>query len=232
MNEYKNNISIKNWDENDRPREKFILKGKNTLSDAELVAILIRSGNKKETAIDLAKRILNYVHNNLIELSKLTINDLTKFNGIGQAKAVTILAALELGRRRREAEAVKRSKITSSKDIFEIFQSNISDIQYEEFWMLCLNKANKILKKICISKGGTSATAVDPKKIFKLALDNNSSYIILCHNHPSGNIQPSNEDIKLTKKLKEAGNSLDLPVLDHIIIGDEKYYSFADQGII
>jgi DNA repair protein RadC len=232
MNEYKNNISIKNWAENDRPREKLILKGKNILSDAELIAILIRAGNRKETAIDLAKRILNYVHNNLIELSKLTINDLTKFNGIGQAKAVTIAAALELGKRRREAEAIKRSKITSSKDVFEIFQSNISDIQYEEFWMLCLNKANKILKKICISQGGTSATAVDPKKIFKIALDNKSSYIILCHNHPSGNIQPSNEDIKLTKKLKEAGNSLDLPVIDHIIIGDEKYYSFADQGII
>ena len=232
MNEYKNNISIKNWAENDRPREKLILKGKNILSDAELIAILIRAGSQKETAIDLAKRILNYVHNNLIELSKLTINDLTKFNGIGQAKAVTIAAALELGKRRREAEAIKRSKITSSKDVFEIFQSNISDIQYEEFWMLCLNKANKILKKICISQGGTSATAVDPKKIFKIALDNKSSYIILCHNHPSGNIQPSNEDIKLTKKLKEAGNSLDLPVIDHIIIGDEKYYSFADQGII
>lgn len=225
-------LSIKHWAEDDRPREKLLLKGKAALSDAELIAILIGSGNKELSAVDLSKYILNSVHDNLIELSKLDVVDLIKFKGIGQAKAISIIAALELGKRRRYSEAVKREKILCSKDIFEIMQSVLSDVNYEQFWILLLNNSNKILKKENISMGGLTSTIVDPKKIYKKALENNAASIILCHNHPSGNVKPSEADIKLTKKLREAGKLMDLPILDHIIVGIENYFSFADEGIL
>ncbi len=224
--------NIKQWAEDDRPREKLILKGKSSLSDAELLAILLRSGSKKETAVDLSKRILHQVSDNLVELSKMNLGDFTAFNGIGEAKALSIIAALELGKRRREASIANKGKITSSKDVFEFFQSNLSDSQYEEFWILLLNRANKIIKKVLISEGGITGTVADPKRIFKAAIEQNATSIILCHNHPSGNIKPSDADIKLTNKLKEAGSFLDISILDHIIMGDDTFYSFADEGIL
>ena len=223
---------ISQWAEDDRPREKLLLKGKHVLSDAELVAILMGSGSRNESAVDLAKRILNSSNDNLIELSKLSVKDLMKFKGVGEAKAISIIAALELGRRRRSAETLEKKKITSSKDVFEYFQSFLSDRNYETFYILLLNRANKIIKEVMISEGGLAGTVTDPKKIFKIGLENNASSIVLCHNHPSGNIEPSESDNKLTRKLKNAGEMLDLPIIDHIIVGDEKYYSFADEGMM
>lgn len=221
---------IKCWAVTDRPREKLMTIGKSALSDAELVAILLGSGNKKESALELAKKILYNCNDNLIELSKLDIKKLCRFKGIGEAKAINIIAAMELGNRRRYSEVVEREKVSSSKDAFEVFLASLAGKAYEEFWILLLNRANKILKKLNISEGGISGTVADPKKIFKLALDHNASSVILCHNHPSGNVSPSESDIKLTNKLKEAGKMLDLPVIDHIIIGEDNYYSFADEG--
>jgi len=232
MKKYENGISIKNWAEEDRPREKLIEKGKNNLSNAELIAILIGSGNKKESAVDLSKAILDSVQNNLIELARLSINDLGKFNGIGSAKALNIIAALELGNRRRGEKVLQKFKISSSNDAFELGQSLMSDAIYEEFWIFLLNRANRLMKKINISEGGISGTVADPKKIFKMAIENQCSSIIMCHNHPSGNTRPSEADIRLTRKMKEAGNLLDVAVLDHIIIGHEAYFSFADEGMI
>ncbi|MEI6821378.1 MAG: DNA repair protein RadC [Bacteroidota bacterium] len=233
METYTNKISIKNWAEDDRPREKMQLKGKNSLSDAELIAILIGSGNRNESAVELSKRILGTVNDNLIELSKLSINDLVKnFKGIGEAKAISIIAALELGKRRRSSEIIIKEKISTSKDSFELLHALVSDSQYEEFWIVLLNKAHKIIKTLNISEGGIAGTVADPKKIYKIALENNACSIILCHNHPSGNIKPSDNDIRLTKKLKDAGAMLDIQVIDHIIIGDDTYYSFADEGIL
>ena len=224
--------NIKQWAEDDRPREKLLIKGKAALSDAELLAILLRSGTPKETAVDIAKNILSEVSNNLLELSKLTVTELMKFNGIGDAKALSIIAALELGKRCRVSEVAVKMKISGSRDVFEYFQNNLADNQYEEFWVLLLNRANKIIRKISISEGGIAGTVADPKKIFKAALENNASSIILCHNHPSGNIKPSEADIKLTKKLKDAGLMLDISVLDHIIVGDNTYFSFADENLM
>ncbi len=225
-------LPINCWAEDDRPREKLLLKGKHTLSDAELLAILLGSGSQHLSAVDLAKEILHRVHGNLIELSKLTVSDLKKIHGVGPAKAVTILAALELGRRRRASEVVDRKKIQSSHDAFEVFQSKVAEKNYEAFWIMLLNRANRILAIEKISDGGISGTVADPKKIFKLALDHYASCIILCHNHPSGNTDPSQADIQLTHKLIEAGKFLDLEILDHVIVGDENYYSFADEGKI
>jgi DNA repair protein RadC len=224
--------SIKLWAEDDRPREKLLLKGKSVLSDAELVAILLRSGNQSQSAVDLAKSILNAVSNNLIELSKCTVKELLSFRGIGEAKALSIIAAMELGRRRRGAKVLEKEKIGNSCDVFEIFYSILEDCKYENFWILLLNRANKIISKAQISDGGVSGTVADPKKIFKISLEQNASSIILCHNHPSGNIKPSDADLKLTKKIRNAGEFLDIHVLDHIIIGEEKYFSFADEGLI
>ena len=228
----KNYISIREWAEDDRPREKLLLKGRQSLSDAELIAILMGSGSRNESAVDLAKRILRDTGDNLVELSRLDVSDLIKYKGVGEAKAISIIAALELGRRRRGAEAIDRKKITSSADVFEYFTALMSDSNYESFYILLLNRANKIIRHVEISEGGISGTVADPKKIFKRALEHNATSIILSHNHPSGSVKPSDADIKLTKKLKSAGEMLDIPVLDHIIIGDEKYYSFADEGII
>lgn len=232
MEPSKEYFPIREWAEDDRPREKLLFKGKQSLSDAELIAILIGSGSRNESAVDLAKRILKESSDNLMELSKLSVQDLIKFKGVGEAKAISIIAALELGKRRRGAEALERKKITSSKDVFEYFSSIMCDLNYESFYILLLNRANKIIRDIQISEGGISGTVADPKKIYKLALDFNASSIILCHNHPSGNIKPSGDDIALTKKIKSAGDMIDISVLDHIILGDEKYFSFADESMM
>ena len=230
MERYENRVTIRNWAEDDRPREKMKIKGKNALSDAELMAIILGSGNRKDSAVDLAKKILNTAHDNLIELSRLGLQDLTTFDGVGEAKAIGIMAALELGKRRNASEALVREKITTSRDAFEIFRSTLEDKPYEEFWIIMLNKANKVIRKCSISEGGISGTIVDPKKIFKIALDNHASSIILGHNHPSGNLQASEADYKITRKICDAGAMLEVAVLDHLIIGDDSYYSFADDG--
>jgi DNA repair protein RadC len=225
-------LTIKSWAEEDRPREKLLLKGKHALSDAELIAILISSGNTGETAVELSKRILVHVQNNLNELGKMSIKELMEFKGIGQAKAMSIVAALELGRRRRETEVLKREKITTSKDAAAIFQALLADLYHEEFWMLFLNRANLVIGKQAVSTGGMSGTVVDPKIIFKAALDHKASSIILCHNHPSGNLKPSEQDIRLTKNLIEAGRVLEIGVLDHVIVSQNGFYSFADEGMM
>jgi DNA repair protein RadC len=232
MEPYDKKPSIRHWAEDERPREKLLLKGKNALSDAELLAILIGSGNNEESAVDLCKRILNSVESNLVELSKLDVKSLSKFKGIGEAKALSIVAALELGRRRRAAETLQKPGISTSKDAYEIVQGLIGDSQYEQFWILMLNRANKLIRSINISEGGMTGTVADPKRIFKMAIDHNACYIILAHNHPSGNIRPSDDDMKLTKKIKQAGELLDIKVLDHIIAVENNYYSFADEGVL
>jgi DNA repair protein RadC len=232
MEPYANHVSIRQWAEDDRPREKLAFKGRHSMSDAELLAILIGSGTKHESAVDLSKNILRLANDNLVELSKLSITDLVKVKGIGQARAVTILAAMELGRRRNESEILVRDKIQSSRDAYEIFRSAMGDRPYEEFWIILLNRANKVIKKYNISEGGVSGTVVDPKKIFKISLDHHASSIILGHNHPSGVVTPSEADCRITKKIAEAGAMLEVTVLDHLIIGDDNYYSFADAGTL
>ncbi len=222
--------TIKCWAEDDRPREKLLLKGSSALSDAELIAILIGSGNREESAVQLSQRILQHAQNNLIELSKLSITDLQKFKGIGEAKALSIAAALELGKRRRRSEMHDKKQITRSSHAFEIFQEHLADQNYEQFAAILLNRANRVIRTIAISDGGITGTVVDPKKVFKLALEFNATSMILGHNHPSGQIMPSEADIALTRKMKHAGELLEMPVLDHLIVGDERYYSFADEG--
>jgi len=221
---------ITNWSEDDRPREKLMLKGKSILSDAELIAILIGSGSRNESAVDLSKRILAWA-DNLNTLGKMSITQLMNFKGIGEAKAITIIAALELGRRRRAEDTAELLKITSSKAVFEIMQPVIGELPHEEFWVLFLNNSNKVISKTQLSKGGISGTIVDVRLVFKLALETGATGLILCHNHPSGGLTPSEADKQITKKLKLAGESLDVKVLDHLIITETKYYSFADEGI-
>lgn len=225
-------LPISKWAEDDRPREKLMLKGKGQLSKAELIAILIGSGNNEESAVQLAQSILNSVDNNLAELSNLSITDLIKFKGIGEAKAISIIAALEIGKRRLSEDVLIKKKITSSEDAFHLLYAELSDKQYEEFWVLMLDRANQVIRKVNISEGGMAGTVADPKKIFKIALELSASSIILAHNHPSNNLKPSQNDIDLTKKLRSAGKLLDLEVLDHLIFGNDNYYSFADEGII
>nr|WP_294925985.1 DNA repair protein RadC [uncultured Flavobacterium sp.] len=222
---------ITNWSEDDRPREKLMLKGKNALSDAELIAILIGSGSRNESAVDLSKRILASV-DTLNSLGKMSISQLIDFKGIGEAKAITIIAALELGRRRRAEDSVEMTKITSSKMVFEIMQPIIGELPHEEFWVLFLNNSNKVILKSQLSKGGISGTIVDVRLVFKIALESGATGLILCHNHPSGTLMPSDADKHITKKLKMAGDSLDVKVLDHLIITETKYYSFVDEGIL
>lgn len=231
METYQQTKGIRSWAEDDRPREKLLLKGKAALSDAELIAILIGSGNTEETAVDLSKRILLSLNNQLSELGKLSVKDLTKFKGIGEAKAISIIAALELGRRRKDSEPEKRVKITDSRSAFDVVYPHLGDLRHEEFWVIFLNRANAVIGKENISKGGVSGTTVDPKVVFKLAVQFPASAIILAHNHPSGQLKPSQADHQLTKKLKEAGNALDIPVLDHLIIGERDYFSFVDEGV-
>jgi DNA repair protein RadC len=222
---------INQWAEDDRPREKFILKGKSALSDSELLAILIGSGSRNESAVQLCQRILASSNNNLTQLGKLTIKQLTDFKGIGEAKAISIAAALELGRRRRLEEGFELDKVTSSKSVFEIMHPIIGDLMHEEFWVLYLNNSNKVVHKAQISKGGIAATIVDVRIVFKIALENNAMSIILVHNHPSGKLMASEPDIQITKKIKLAGQHLEVKVFDHIIITDKGYYSFNDEGI-
>lgn len=230
---YTNKLSsIKSWAEDDRPREKLLLKGKSALSDAELIAILLGSGSKNENAVDLAKRILNSVENNLNKLGKLTVSDLKKFKGIGEAKAISIITALELGRRRRLEEALVPGKITSSKAVFEIMQPIIGELQHEEFWIIYLNNSNKVLLKEQSSKGGLTGTLVDVRLVFKKAINLFATAIILCHNHPSGKLKPSMADKSITQKLKQAGETLDIKVLDHLIITENAYFSFADENLM
>jgi len=230
MEETKNVAGIKSWAEDDRPREKLLEKGRQVLTEAELIAILIGSGTKNETSVELSKRILGAVENNLNSLGKLGVKELTKFKGIGEAKAVSIVAALELGRRRKESEKVKREKVITSKDVFELMKGRMQDLPYEEFWLILLSRSNQVLKKELISRGGVSGTVVDTKIIFKSAVEHYASSLIICHNHPSGNLNPSEADMRVTKTIKEAGKIMEIPLVDHLIITDESYYSFADEG--
>ncbi|CAM4150604.1 RadC family protein [Flavobacterium weaverense] len=222
---------ITNWSEDDRPREKLMLKGKSALSDAELIAVLIGSGSRNESAVDLSKRILSSVDNNLNALGKLSISQLMTFRGIGEVKAISIIAALELGRRRRSEEAVELKKVTSSKVIFEIMQPIIGELPHEEFWIIYMNNSNKVISKSQLSKGGITGTLVDVRIVFKTALEMGATALILCHNHPSGTLVPSEADKQITRKLKLAGESLEIKVLDHLIVTEASYFSFADEGI-
>lgn len=223
-------LAICHWSQQDKPREKLISIGKNALSDAELIALLIGSGSAKESAVDLSNRILGSVGHNLNALGKLTLSQLMHFKGIGQAKAIAIVAALELGRRRRSEEPLELTSILSSKSVFDLMHSLIGELPHEEFWVLYLNNSNKILFKLQLSKGGMLGTVVDIRILFRVALEQYATAIILVHNHPSGKLQPSEADIQITKKIKLAGTQMDIPVLDHVIITDRGYYSFADEG--
>ena len=225
-------LNIKDWNPEDRPREKLLLKGTSALSDAELIAILIGSGTANLSAVDVSKKVLLHGKNSLNELAKLSVKELMKIKGIGEAKAITIVAALELGRRRKETDSEEKPKISSSKDAFELLRGDLMDLPHEEFWVLLLNRAHRVIKKKRVSEGGVSGTVADPKIIYKMALEELASGVIVAHNHPSGNLTASQSDIDLTKKLKEAGKFLEVQLLDHLIIAGSKYYSFADEGII
>jgi DNA repair protein RadC len=225
-------LSIKSWSPEDRPREKLLQKGTGALSDAELIAILLGSGTTTMSAVELAKRILQGAGNSLHDLARLSVKDLMKFKGIGEAKAITIIAALELGRRRKELDPEEKPKIGSSRDAYELLKAHLQNIPHEEFWVLFINRANRVVKKQQISQGGIAGTVADPKLIFKIALEELASGIILAHNHPSGSLTISKSDMELTKKLKEAGKFLEIQVLDHIVIGGTKYFSFLDEGIL
>lgn len=225
-------IKITDWAVEDRPREKLIQKGTSSLSDAELLAILISSGTKDKSAVDLGRELLALANNNLNSLGKLSIADLRKLRGIGPARAVTIAAALELGRRRKHAESPDVVKIKCSKDVADIFQPILADLTHEEFWILFLNRSNKVINRMKLSQGGVSGTVTDVRLVMKKAIECLASGIIVCHNHPSGNLNPSESDSKITQKIKEAGNLMDIQLLDHLIISDKEYYSFADNGLL
>lgn len=231
MEDYQS-IRISALAEEDRPREKLLLRGKAHLSDAELIAILIGSGTQHLSAVDLSRHILKSVDHDLAQLAKLTVNDLKKFKGIGEAKAISIVSALELGRRRKDSEPQKKAKITSSADVYRLMRQEMQDESVEYFYVLFLNRSNLVIKKQLISQGGTSATIADPKLIFKFGIEQLANALILVHNHPSGNLKPSAADISLTKKLCLVGKNLELPVLDHVIFTDVGYFSFADEGMI
>jgi DNA repair protein RadC len=222
--------SIKNWAIGDRPREKLIEKGANALSDSELLAILINNGNKKKSAVEIAKEMLKMGNDNLNELGKLTLKEFQKIKGIGMAKSVTVAAALELGRRRHAAVALKKTVIKNSGDIVKFLQTTIKDFNYEVFAVVFLNQSNKINHFEIISKGGITGTVADPRVILKMALEQNATSIILSHNHPSGSLIPSGADVAITNKIKEAAKYLDIAVRDHIIVSEEGYYSFAEHG--
>lgn len=232
MEEKKQTVPITEWANADQPREKLLEKGKGILTDAELIGILIGSGSKTETAVELARRILSSVGNDLNALGKLNVAQLCKFKGIGEAKAISIIAALELGKRMKVLESPQRIRINNSKLVFEAIRNEISDLLHEEFWVLYLDRSNHIIRKSNISKGGVSGTVVDARIIFKQAIENLASSIVLCHNHPSGNLKPSEEDIRITKKLKDAGKLVDIAIIDHIIIAGNNFFSFADEGLL
>lgn len=225
-------FSIKSWALDDRPREKLMIKGKSVLSDAELIAILIGSGNREESAVALSKRILLSVNNDLNLLAKLSVEELMKFKGIGEAKAISIVTALEFGKRKQFEQKKIISKIKTSTDVSLIMQPLLGDLQHEEFWILFLNNSNKVLAKQQLSKGGLTATLVDVRLLYKRALELSAVGVIVCHNHPSGKLKPSGSDIELTNKIKAAGKTLDIKLLDHLIITEKAYFSFADEGIL
>ena len=225
-------LNIKDWSPEDRPREKLLMKGTSALSDAELIAILIGSGTANASAVEVSKKILQHGGNNLNDLAKLSVKELMKVKGIGEAKAITIVAALELGRRRKEVDIDEKPKIASSNDAYHLLSGDLIDLPHEEFWVLLVNRAHRVIKKKRISEGGVSGTVADPKIIFKMALEELASGVVVAHNHPSGNLQPSQSDIDLTKKLKEAGKFLEVQLLDHLIIAGNKYYSFTDEGVV
>lgn len=228
----KKKLNIKQWADEDRPREKLMNKGIQSLSDAELIAILLGSGSRELTAVELARHVLNNVENNLGQLGKRTVHELMQFKGIGEAKAITLIAAMELGRRRKLDDLTNKKKIAGSQDVFEIFQPILCDLPHEEFWVLFLNRSNKVIDKIKISQGGISSTIIDVRIILKHAIERLASSIVLCHNHPSGNLQPSEHDRSITTKLKEASTYLDISVLDHIIVTDTRFFSFSDEGLM
>ena len=232
MQDKQASLSIKNWSDDDKPREKLVQKGKSVLSDAELIAILIGSGSRNESAVELSKRILASVHNNLNALGTLSVKKLMQFKGIGEAKAVSIAAALEIGRRRRGEEVQKITKILSSKSVFELLQPLIGDLPHEEFWIVYLNNSNKVLHNSQQSKGSITGTLVDVRLVMKEAIEIGAVAIILAHNHPSGTLKPSESDKNITQKIKKAGEGLDIKVLDHVIITQTDYFSFADENIL
>lgn len=231
-NTTKENQSIKTWAEDDRPREKLLLKGKDSLSNSELLAILLRSGSRDESALSLAKRILESCNNNLFELSKIGMDHFKKFKGVGKVKAITILAALEIGKRRQQSEALHRPTIQGSRDAYEMVKYNLEELQHEESWAMFLNRRNAILGIEKMSAGGISGTIMDMRMIYKRAIEHQASGIILVHNHPSGNLKPSSADLDITSKAKSAGTALDIQLLDHLIISEHGYYSFADEGVL
>ncbi len=227
-----NRITLKDWAEEDRPREKLMLKGASALSDSELLAILIGSGTREETAVEVCKNILVSADNDLNKLARFGVNDLTKTKGIGPAKGITIVAALELGRRRKDSEVKEVKKISSSRDAYHIFYPHLSDLNHEETWVLFLNRSNQVMSKMMVSKGGISSTVVDIRLILREALNVYASAIILGHNHPTNNLMPSEQDLRITTKLKDAAKLMDISLLDHLIICGEKYYSFADENVM
>lgn len=225
-------MSIKFLAEDDRPREKFLLKGKNALSDSELLAIIMGSGSRDETAVELARKILGSVNNNWHQLSLLTIKDLMKFKGVGEVKAITIASSLEIGRRRAAQEIPEKPQISGSLDAYNVLKLHLSDLRTEEFWAVFLNQSNKVIHIAQLTQGGISQSIVDVRVLFKTALEHFSTGIIVAHNHPSGNKKPSTEDINITKKIKDAGNLMNIQLLDHLIITQNAYLSFADEGLL
>lgn len=224
--------SIKTWSPDDRPREKMLNKGTSVLSDAELLAILIGTGTREESALDIARKILSSISYDLPSLGKMGMKDLIRFHGMGVAKAVTLLAAIELGKRQRAGEFKQVKKVRSSREVYERFLEHMNHLKHEEFWVMCLSRSQQVLSMNKIGEGGLSATIADPKKVFRIALENNAACIIVAHNHPSGNLQPSQEDNKLTNRLRENGNMMDCPLLDHLVVTDNGYYSYADEGAL
>lgn len=222
--------SIKVWAEEDRPREKLMLKGKAALTNAELLAIVLGSGSRSETAVELARRMLAQAGERFDQLGRFTLKDLKKFRGVGEAKAIGVMAALEIGRRRQQEEALERFQVGSSRDVFDYLHPMLGDLPHEEFWAIFLNRSNKVIKAERISIGGVAGTVADAKMVFKKAIDALASGLIVAHNHPSGAINPSQADIRLTRQFRQAGDFLDIPLLDHIIVGDRQYYSFADDS--
>ncbi|MCL4481760.1 MAG: DNA repair protein RadC [Bacteroidetes bacterium] len=225
-------LGIKAWAVEDRPREKMINRGISSLTDAELIAILITSGNSKESAVELSRRIMDSVHHNLHELGKLNCDELKRFRGIGEAKAITLIAAMELGRRRNQSQALEKAQIRESKDAANYLRPEIGDLAYEEFWVLFLNRQNKVIDKQKLSQGGMTGTVIDVRLVMKLALEKHAISLIFCHNHPSGNLEPSDADKKITRQLKEAAALMEIPVIDHLIVTQSGFFSFADEGML
>lgn len=232
MSIYENKLGIKAWAEADRPREKLLQQGRRQLTDAELIAILIGSGSRNETAVDLSKRILGSCQNDLHKLAQLGVKELSKFKGIGEAKAITIVAALELGRRRKDAEPADVQKVSSSIDVHRVIKADLADLPHEEFWIILLNRANTVIGKYFLSKGGQAGTVVDPKMVFKIALEHGAASVVLVHNHPSGSLKPSSADVSITKKLMELGKMMEIAVHDHLIVYNDTFLSLADEGYV